>query len=239
MDKNICLFLLPNLFIICRSWPAAACNSGEDDGCEDGSCEDDDCEDGDCEGGDCEYGSCRSDYDYGDSGSDYDCGGDIFQRSPTKTGTQRPPANKRASIIVFQTTGIIHELIEFDRLLKLEELEKLETNLPNNYQGIIMFMNGEKFSHYYECHVKNHDMKWQIVNKKTELDELFNFLGLDFSDNQQLIQELSSAIDDEYGIYSSYKVKYDYDFDTHVYKSRNNIDSDLHFLINMFKKNIL
>ena len=66
-----------------------------------------------------------------------------------------------------------------------------------------------------------------------------NFLGLDFSDNQQLIQELSSAIDDEYGIYSSYKVKYDYDFDTHVYKSRNNIDSDLHFLINMFKKNIL
>ena len=234
MDKNICLFLLPNLFIICRSWPAAACNSGDcgsGGGCDCGSGCGCNCGSGGCD--------CRSDYDCGDSGSDYDCGGDIFQRPPTKTGTQRLPTNKRASIIIFQTTGIIHELIEFDRLLKLEELEKLETNLPNNYQGIIMFMNGEKFSHYCECHVKNHDMKWQIVNKVTELDELFNFLGLDFSDNQQLIQELSSAIDDEYGIYSSYKVKYDYDFDTHVYKSRNDIDSDLHFLINMFKKNIL
>lgn len=179
MDKNICLFLLPNLFIICRSWPAAACNSGG----------------GDC-GGDCD-------------GRDYN--------------------NK-----------IIHELIEFDRLLKLEKFKKIETNLPNNYQGIIIFINGENFSHYYECHVENYNMKWQIVNKETELDELFNFLGLEthYLNQQSLISELSSAIDDEYGIYSSYKVKYDYDFDTHVYKSRNDIDSDLHFLIDIFKKNI-
>ena len=180
----------------------------------------------------------------------------------------------------------IHELIEFDRLLINQKnnniLPDMVLNttsmilssplLPDTYKGILIFMDGENFSHYYagEVNLNNTDqdmdqnmdqaidqnmdqfkLTWQMINyyntKSTELNELFKLLGLeldnlelDSSDlvNSDLISTIQKKIDED-GIYSSYKVKYDYDFDTHVYKSYTNINSDLQFLINVFKNHIL
>ena len=127
------------------------------------------------------------------------------------------------------------ELIKFDQLLKKNTENNTENNTKKNntenYKGIIIFMENGNFSHYITLS-ENILLPLDLV---TELLELIELQYTECYNNlNSTILTLQKKINEE-GEYSAYKVKYDYDFNEHIYKklSENN---ELYFLIHVFKE---
>ena len=124
----------------------------------------------------------------------------------------------------------IEQLIKFDQLINQSDY--------SNYQGILIFMNDGIFSHYQ---LISTNLELNELNEINLLDELLSLLELEDLDNLKDLNTISTIqkkIGEE-GEYSSYKVKYDYDFNEHIYKKVTNINHELDFLIHIFHQHIL
>ena len=152
---------------------------------------------------------------------------------------------------ISDSLNTINELIEFNKLIECNKLNK------KLYEGVLIFMDDENFSHYQLVKMTNYKELpncWEldILDEISTLDEIFKLLEIELynfsensiSENSILENSISEKIQkkiDEDGIYSSYKVKYDYDFNTFIYNNCTNLTNqdwqnhDLYFLIHIFK----